>query len=62
MGVVVISLFYAAGAMAFENSPIGWASYDTVANPDPCHTPALNGTTGGAGGPTVTATTEGELI
>jgi pectate lyase len=48
-------------ALAFENSPIGWASYDTVAHPDSSQTPALAGTTGGAGGNTVTVTTQDDL-
>ncbi|MCJ7776800.1 MAG: hypothetical protein MUP16_00560 [Sedimentisphaerales bacterium] len=60
-GVAAVTLFYGVSAMAFENSPIGWASYDTVANPDPCHTPALSGTTGGAGGPVYTVTNEADF-
>jgi pectate lyase len=55
---VAMSLLYSAGATAYDSSPIGWASYDTIANPDPCFTPNLNGTTGGAGGPTVTVANE----
>jgi pectate lyase len=55
---VVILSFYIVPAQAYENSPVGWASYNTIANPDPCFTPNLNGTTGGAGGPTVTVTDE----
>ena len=46
-------------ASAFEHSPIGWAS---VPDTDPCsiyYCP--EGTTGGTGGPTVTATTEADL-
>ena len=58
IGFFAVLLFYAAGAIAYESSPIGWASYNTIANPDPCHTPNLNGTTGGAGGPTETVTDE----
>jgi pectate lyase len=54
LGVLVaISSFYSAGVTAFENSPIGWASYNDLGN---------NGTTGGAGGPTVTVTTEAEFV
>jgi len=53
VGLFAISLFYAAEAMAFENSPIGWASYNDLGN---------NGTTGGAGGPTVTVSDEPNLV
>jgi pectate lyase len=62
VGFTVISLFYIiAPAQAYESSPTGWASYNTVANPDPCFTPNLNGTTGGANGPTVTVTNEADF-
>ncbi|MGA2916893.1 MAG: CBM35 domain-containing protein [Sedimentisphaerales bacterium] len=59
---VLISLFYAAAAMAFDSSPVGWASYNTIAHPDPTQTPNLNGTTGGAGGTVVTVTDENDLL
>jgi pectate lyase len=60
VGFIAISLFYIiiAPAQAYESTPTGWASYNTVANPDPCFSPNLNGTTGGAGGPTVTVSNE----
>jgi hypothetical protein len=45
IGSLAVVLCYAAGAIAYESSPIGWASYNTIANPDPCHTPNLNGIT-----------------
>ncbi|HSV26773.1 MAG TPA: carbohydrate-binding protein [Sedimentisphaerales bacterium] len=48
LGVLAAS----AGAMTFEDSPRGWASYNAL---------GFNGTTGGAGGPTVTATTEAQF-
>jgi pectate lyase len=40
-GFVAVFLFYTSGAMAFDSAPIGWASQN-------------GGTTGGAGGTTVT--------
>ena len=53
-GLVIISLFYAAGAMAFESTPIGWASVaDTNGTP--------YNVTGGAGGPTVTVSTAADF-
>lgn len=61
-GVVIVLSLYAASAMAYAGKPIGWASYNTVANPDPCFSPNLNGTTGGAGGPTVTVTDEPNFV
>jgi pectate lyase len=48
-----IFLFNVASAQAFESSPIGWASVNDL---------GYNGTTGGAGGPTVTVTTEAQLV
>jgi pectate lyase len=63
VGFTVISLFYIiAPVQAYEISPIGWASYNTVANPDPCFTPNLNGTTGGAVGPTVTVSDDANFV
>jgi len=51
-GFIVTFLCYTAGAMAFENAPIGWASYNDL---------GYNGTTGGAGGTVVTVTDENSL-
>jgi pectate lyase len=63
VGFTVISLFYIiAPAQAYESSPTGWASYNTVANPDPCFSPNLNGTTGGAGGQTVTVSDDANFV
>ena len=57
-GLVAILLFCTTPARAYESSPTGWASYNTIANPDPCFSPNLNGTTGGAGGQTATVSDE----
>jgi pectate lyase len=57
--VIILLSAISQQAKAFESSPIGWAS---VADTDPCsYYYCPNGTTGGAGGPTVTATTAAEL-
>jgi pectate lyase len=62
IGFLAASLLYAAEALAYESSPVGWASYNTIANPDPTQTPNLNGTTGGAGGGSpITVTNENDL-
>lgn len=47
--LVAISLFYCASAMAYDSAPIGWASMD-------------GGTTGGAGGTTVTVDNATDFI
>ena len=51
-GAAALTLFYGVSAMAFENSPVGWASYNDL---------GCNGTTGGAGGSVVTVTDENSL-
>jgi pectate lyase len=51
-GVAAVTLFYGVSAMAFENSPVGWASYNDL---------GCNGTTGGAGGPVYTVTNEADF-
>jgi len=51
-GVAAVALFYGVSAMAFENSPVGWASYNDL---------GCNDTTGGAGGPVITVTDENDL-
>jgi pectate lyase len=61
-GLIAISLFCTTPVRAYESSPTGWASYNTVANPDPCFTPNLNGTTGGAGGPTATVSDDANFV
>jgi pectate lyase len=61
ISLCILFLATATSAPAFENGPIGWASYDTVANPDSTQTPAVAGTTGGAGGTVVTVTNETDL-
>jgi len=60
VGLSLLFLLAAAQmAAAFEHTPIGWAS---VPDTDPgSYYYCPNGTTGGAGGPTVTATTAAEL-
>jgi pectate lyase len=51
-GVVAVSFFCGVSAMAFQNSPVGWASYNDL---------GCNGTTGGAGGPVYTVTNEADF-
>jgi len=51
--LVVIFLFYVSTVQAFESSPIGWASYNDL---------GCNGTTGGAGGSTITVIDEPNLV
>jgi pectate lyase len=60
-GVIVSLFILTVSAYAYDSAPIGWASYNTIANPDSTQTPALNGTTGGAGGTVVTVTNETDL-
>ena len=48
-GIAVVTLFYGVSAMAYDSAPIGWASMD-------------GGTTGGAGGTTVTVDNATDFI
>jgi pectate lyase len=57
--VIIACILIASSALAFESSPIGWAAYPGDVSEPGSYVPG--GTTGGAGGPTVTVRTWAEL-